>query len=100
MLKDANGKIVTDDTEKASLLNDYFTQCFNTAVPELDENLFHHYNLDPSHCPEDLLCSEDEITDLLLSLNTSKASGPDGISATMLTSTAYSIAPGLAKLFN
>ena len=38
--------------------------------------------------------------DLLLSLNTSKANGPDGISATMLKSTAYSIAPTLTKLFN
>ena len=29
-----------------------------------------------------------------------KANGPDGISATMLKSTAHSIAPGLTKLFN
>ena len=32
--------------------------------------------------------------------NTSKANGPDGISTTMLKSTAYSIAPALTKLFN
>ena len=99
-LKDNCGQSITDDTEKATLLNDYFTQCFNTAVPKLDTTSFNCQYLDPSCCPEELLCSEDEVTDLLLSLNTSKANGPDGISATMLKSTAYSIAPGLTKLFN
>ena len=31
-----------------------------------------------------LLCSEEEVQDLLLSLDSTKANGPDGISATML----------------
>ena len=43
-------------------------------------------NLDlcPSECPDDLLCTEDEVLELLLSIDTSKASGPDGISGKML----------------
>ena len=86
--------------EMPKVLNDYFTQCFNSAVPRLDESVFEYYRLDPLCCPDDLLCSEEEVIDLLLSLNTSKANGPDGISATMLKSTAHSIAPGLTKLFN
>ena len=69
-------------------------------VPRLDESVFEYYRLDPLCYPDDLLCSEEEVIDLLLSLNTSKANGPDGISATMLKSTAHSIAPGLTKLFN
>ena len=100
VLKDSDGQAVTDDAEKATLLNNYFTKCFNTTVPGLNESYFNRYHLDPSHCPVDILCSEEEVTDLLLSLNTSKANGPDGISATMLKSMAYSIAPGLTKLFN
>ena len=58
------------------------------------------YNLDPSCCPEEFLCTEEEVIDLLLSLDTTKANGPDGISATMLKSTAYSITPEITKLFN
>ena len=78
----------------------YFAQCFNTAVPQLDDSSFERFQLDPLCCPDDLLCSEDEVTDLLLNLDTTKANGPDGISAIMLKSTAYSIAPGLTKFFN
>ena len=37
---------------------------------------------------------------LLLSLDTTKSSGCDGISATMLKETALSIAPGITELFN
>ena len=37
---------------------------------------------------------------LLLNLDDSKASGPDGISATMLKHTATSIAPSVTALFN
>ena len=58
------------------------------------------YNLDPSCCPQEFLCTEEEVIDLLLSLDTTKANGPDGISAIMLKSTAYSIAPRITNLFN
>ncbi len=40
------------------------------------------------------------MTYLLVALDPTKASGRDGISAKMLKSTAYSIAPSLTKLFN
>ena len=78
----------------------FFTNCFNSSVPKLDDWSTDDYNLDPSCCPEEFLYNEDEVIDLLLSLDTTKANGPDGISATMLKSTAYSIAPGITKLFN
>ena len=44
---------------------------------------------DQSSCPdhEELLCAEDEILEMLLALDTTKSSGPDGISATMLKRT-------------
>ena len=56
--------------------------------------------LDRSACPPELLCTVDEVLELLLTLDTSKANGPDNISAKMLKSTATSIAPVLTKLLN
>ena len=51
-------------------------------------------------CPLHLLCTEEEVTDLLLSLDPAKSTGPNKISATMLRSTAVFITPSLTKLFN
>ena len=47
-----------------------------------------------------MLCSEDEVLELLLSIDISKASGSDGISGCMLRSTACTIAPVITELFN
>ena len=87
-------------SDEATVLNNYFAQCFNSVVPPLDERSFEQYQLHPLCCPNEFLCSEEEVKELLLSLNTSKANGPDGISPLTLKSTAYSIAPGLTKLFS
>ena len=51
-------------------------------------------------CPTDILCTEDEIYDLLCTLDTTKANGHDEISAKMLKETAMSITPAVTKLFN
>ena len=50
--------------------------------------------------PTSLLCTEIQVYDLLRSLDTSKSSGPDGISARMLKNTARPIAPSITNLFN
>ena len=55
---------------------------------------------DQDSCPEQLLCTEDDVLEMLLSLDTTKSRGPDGISATMLKQTAVSIALGITKLMN
>ena len=49
---------------------------------------------------DDLLCSEEEVHEMIMSSDTSKANGPDGISAKMLKGTALSITPVLTRLFN
>ena len=54
----------------------------------------------PDLCPPELFCSEEEILELPQALDTNKASGPDGIVAKMLKSTASVIAPSLKTLFN
>ena len=54
----------------------------------------------PTECSNDFLCNEEEVLDLLLSLDVNKANGPAGISASMLKHTGHSIAQGLTLLFN
>ena len=87
------------------MLNSFFSRCFNHALPPLSpEFLFPADSeiqllADPK-LPTDLLCTEDEICGYLLALDTTKASGADGISASMLWETALSIAPAVTKLFN
>jgi len=56
--------------------------------------------VDPNSCPEQLLCTEEEVLFLLTSLDVTKASGPVGISAHMLKATAAANAPVVTKLFN
>ena len=57
-------------------------------------------NPEPYEFPEELLCSEDTIADMLANLDTTKSTGADDISARMLKCCAYTVAPSLTKLFN
>ena len=91
-----NEDIITNDKSKTFILNDYFFICFNNTIPPLtDDNRETYQNTSSSEFPEDLLCSEDEVLNLLLSLD-----GPDGISANMLKNTAHSIVSGVTIIFN
>ena len=88
----------TSPADKATLLGDKFKNNFNTAIAPLNaEDLI---TVDPINCPADLLCYEDEVLDIILSLDTNKASGLDGVPARMLKETAYTISPMLCTLFN
>ena len=59
---------------------------FNYSVPGLlaDDSL----NTVPHTCPSDLLCTEEEVYDLLSTLDVTKANGHDDISAIILKETA------------
>lgn len=70
-----------------------FYECFNKAVPPLDD---HQPHLNPS--PVGPLCTEDYVVDLEIDCN--KSTGPDDIFAKMLKGTAASVAPSLTRLFN
>ena len=88
-------RVAYTDSDKANLLNSFFGSCFNTSHPPIE------LGSPPSvSYPEELLCTESKVYDLVASLDVSKASGQDGISARMLKATACSIAPSLTKLFN
>ena len=88
------------DSEKASLLNEFFSTCFNRDIPPLSPADADLHTVRHDLCPDGLLCTADKVLFLITSLDSSKANGPDGISAQMLKGTALSIAPSLAKLFN
>ena len=95
-----NNYTASSDKEKGSLLNQFFSGCFNQSEPPLDTSDIDQMRVHPDLCPPELLCSVEEIMELLQALDTNKASGPDGIAAKMLKSTAPVIAPSLTTLFN
>ena len=85
--------------QKAELLNSFFVSCFNRSHNPLDIT---DYSALPciGEISTAMLCEENTVFDLLSSLDTSKSSGPDCISAQMLKQTAASIAPSVTLLFN
>ena len=92
---------ISEDMTKASTLNNFFSDCFNLDVPplsECDKHIFSEVN--SRECPSEFLCTEEKVLDLLLTLDTTKANGPDNVSATMLKATAHSIAGGITFIFN
>ena len=60
---------VSSNTGKVDVLNKYFFSCFNCKCPPLTSMT--NYSLDPDiyEFPEELLCSEDMIADILANLN-------------------------------
>ena len=81
------------------MLNSFFGECLNHSLPPLDfSDMDELENME--ECSENLLCSVEEVQWFLETLDTTKANGPDGISAWMLKETALSIAPSVTKLFN
>ena len=99
LIDDDNNDLASSKLDKANLLNQFFAKCFN-PVGCLSSAGCCHNNLENSSCFDDILCDESQIMDLLLDLNMSKSSGPDGISSRMLKHTAGSIAPSVNMLFN
>ena len=65
---------LSSDHEKAEALNSFLSQCFNHSVPPFTPPGCNHMNT----CPEDLLCTVEEVTGMLKSLDISKSSGPNG----------------------
>ena len=68
------------NVDRAELLNSFFVSCFNKSHTPLDESDYQLITCTES-VPEELLCDEDFVLKLLASLDSSKATGPDKISA-------------------
>ena len=85
-------------SEKVNLLNKFFSSCFSQ---ESQTSLHSPQNLSSSDTSlSSISCSEDEVHHLLSTYKLKTASGPDGISSTMLRNTAPAISPSLTSLFN
>ena len=82
------------------MLNEVFSQNFNSAIPPLNQADSRQFIVNPSTTTSEAILCTEEVMGILLAIDTSKASGPDGISGIMLKSTALSIAPSVTKLLN
>ena len=87
----------TESTEhgKANILNNYFVSVF---IIKQNENI-----LPIAELPGSIKCfnfSENEIYDILKTLNLQKARGPDRLGNTVLTNLADSITPSLKLIYN
>jgi hypothetical protein len=100
MLKDKQSdNMVTDDASKAEMLNNEFTSVFTHEKDNPEELSTSNNNL-YNNILSDLKVTDDQVFYILRSLDTSKATGPDNISARMLKECAAEIAPSLCQLFN
>ena len=95
-----DGVNVISDIDKANALNEFFSECFNSTLPPLNNDDWNNIRINQDECPTDILCSEDEVLGMLCSLNTRKSNGPDGTSARMLKSCAGSISLSIKMISN
>ncbi len=92
-----SGIAVHDNHSKAEVLNDYFASHAtiddsNATLPPEPTVLHDHLT--------NIEATESEVRDILKSLKSTKASGPDGISPRMLKETANHFSKPLVRLFN
>lgn len=95
-----NDMTAQDDSGKANMLNEFFSECFNSVLPPLSNQEKLSLRQPAEECPEELLFTESEVLHLLQTIDVSKATGPDNVSGRMLKATAANIAPSITKIFN
>ena len=94
-LRDGN-RLIEDSASKAEKFNHFFTSHCNIDTSEAnlpDDTRVSQTVID------NIVISCEEVEDLLKTLNTNKALGPDGISPQILKICAHELAPSLAKIF-
>ena len=94
-----NGTAVTEDIDKANLLNSFFASqsIINDAgiqLPFSDDGIRPHNILDT------IIITPQNVLDILETLDTSKAVGPDMLSPRLLKEAAVELSVPLSKLFN
>ncbi|KAL8601399.1 hypothetical protein ACOMHN_042403 [Nucella lapillus] len=95
-LKKEDGSKTTSDQEKAELLNDFFHSMF---THEDDGPLPDPLTAEYSMILEDFEISEEKVLNLLQTLKTHKATGPDGINPLVLSKAADTLAHPVTILF-
>ncbi len=93
-----NNKCVDDLKEKANAFNKFFV---DQGKLEISDNDLRNLSkpIAPAFSLEKIELTVKDIEDILKSIDTSKATGPDGVSPKMLKATANTIAPILTCIF-
>ena len=92
-----NDELTTNDTEKAELLQKYFSSVFTRGPPEDIPTVTEHNAQSQLNC---LTVSEKQVFDKLSKLDISKSAGPDDIQPRILRELANTLPVPLAKIFN
>jgi hypothetical protein len=96
-----NDETAKTAAHKAELFNTYFSPAFTSPRSSTNpEAVTRSLPLRTELQLSDIVISVDEVTDCLKSLDTSKASGTDGIPSWLLKECAGQIAPSLCDIFN
>ena len=101
-LKKDNGTLTTDDTEKATTLNDYFCTVVEKSIGPADEiQPLHAHSRENVDKPNmtNITISQKEIEEKICKLKIKKATRPDGVSACLLKYAGMSIAPSFTSVF-
>ena len=93
-----NGISVLKPKEKAEAFNNFFTLQSELEISDTDKENLKNPEI-PNTVLTDINITVKDIEDILKSIDTKKATGPDGISPKMLKATAKTIAPILQRLF-
>ena len=88
---------VCDNKEKAELFNKFFLS--HNKIDPTNVNLPNAHEI-PNHVLGEIVATEDEVLELIMALDTSKATGPDGISPQLLKAAGKEIVPSLTRLIN
>ena len=101
-LRCRNGILAQSCSDKATVLSSFFKECFNYSIEPLSFSDLDIFGSGQTHhdCPEEFLCTEDQVQYMLDSLEVTKSTGPDNIPARVLKLVASSIAPSVTVLFN
>lgn len=95
-IKDDTDNIITDDKDKAKLLNNFFHSVF-TKEPDSE---LPDFNVRSENELENLVFDEQKVKKLLSQVNENKSQGSDNIHPKLLRETAESIAKPVTTLFN
>ena len=96
-LRDGDGKIITSCTDKAVLLNNYFSSVFTVDNGIIDANRL------PKQVQSAMPCvcyTPDLVLKYIRSLKTNSSAGPDGLPAVFFKETDCLIALPLSMIFN
>ena len=94
-----NGFTAKTTKEKATLFNSYFSSVFHPPSTRSVASDFQDLSESEGHISE-ITLQVDEVFQCLTNLDTSKASGPDGIPSRLLQACSLEIVPSICELFN